>query len=63
MAEAASQPSNFALGDLPVIELDRFLNGDDSSEDCKTIVDCLHKYGILLIKDPVSLVLLRNGKY
>ncbi len=46
--------SVYALGDLPIIQLDKFLQKNaDYMEECKKVVDCLHKYGILIVKDPV----------
>eukprot|EP00475_Leptophrys_vorax_P029501 TRINITY_DN433_c0_g1_i1.p1 TRINITY_DN433_c0_g1~~TRINITY_DN433_c0_g1_i1.p1 ORF type:complete len:356 (+),score=109.30 TRINITY_DN433_c0_g1_i1:91-1158(+) len=50
----SGESSVYALGELPVIDLEKFLEGDRTAadEDCKVVVDCLHKYGILLVKDP-----------
>lgn len=44
------------IEDLPIIDLEQFLNQDVSSERvqtlCKNVAQCFHDYGILLIRDP-----------
>jgi len=58
-APAAAPAAAASLSSFPVIDLGRWLNRDskDSSKsdwegDCKTIADCLFKYGCLVIRDP-----------
>lgn len=45
--------SEYRLSDLPVIDLENYLNGGTNlQEQCKAIADCLHTYGILFVRDP-----------
>jgi hypothetical protein len=45
-----------ALSDLPIIDVSKFLKQKGGfSSDCKTVLECLHKYGILIVLDPVTL--------
>jgi hypothetical protein len=48
---------NFSVKELsmPIIDLTKFINKSEGWEkDCKTISDCLHETGILVVKDPVN---------
>lgn len=44
--------------DLPVIDIEQFMNRDNNNDtdvitaSCKVVADCLHKYGVLVIRDP-----------
>ena len=39
--------------DAPVIDVAAFINGTEAKdEECKKVVESLHKYGILIMKDP-----------
>jgi isopenicillin N synthase-like dioxygenase len=44
------------IEDLPVIDLEQYMGKDDQSHEvkevCKIVADCLHKFGILIIRDP-----------
>jgi len=52
----SEQKSTEQLGDIPTIDLARFLAKSPENEiwkeDCKAIAECLHKYGVLVVKDP-----------
>lgn len=41
---------------MPVIDLEKYFAKEADSEEvqalCKTVAECFHNYGILLIKDP-----------
>lgn len=50
--------STAALESFPVFDISEYLSGDTKSKekwerDCKAIAQNLHKYGLLIIKDPV----------
>jgi hypothetical protein len=53
--------SVYALGDLPIIQLEKYLKQQgDYSAECKTVVECLYKYGILIVRDPVKFKISHN---
>ena len=38
---------------VPIVDVSTFLSGKgNSSQECKTVAEALHKYGCLIIKDP-----------
>jgi len=45
-----------AIEDVPVIDLEQYMGQDETSESvkelCSSVAESLHKYGILIIKDP-----------
>lgn len=47
-----------SMADIPVIDLGQYLSNASGANDpavveqCKLVAECLHKYGILIIKDP-----------
>jgi hypothetical protein len=50
---------NFSVSELsmPIIDLSKFINKSEGWEkDCKTVGDCLHDTGILVVKDPVNII-------
>jgi isopenicillin N synthase-like dioxygenase len=47
------QDETFEHVQFPIIDLSFYLNDQkNASEDCKTVVDLLHKFGFLCVKDP-----------
>ncbi len=49
---------NFSVSELsmPIIDLSKFINKSEGWEkDCKTVGDCLHDSGILVVRDPVNI--------
>ena len=44
------------MDDVPVIDLTKYMGQDPNSEtvkeECRRVVESLHKYGILVVKDP-----------
>ena len=44
------------IEDVPVIDLNKYMGQDSNSEEvqglCKQVIESLHKYGILIIRDP-----------
>ena len=44
------------IEDVPVIDLQKYMGQDENSPEvkalCSQVVDSLHKYGILIIRDP-----------
>jgi len=61
-AAAGSDASKIVLemsGDLPIVDLNAFLNRSDGGEaeekarlECNRVAEALHKYGILIARDP-----------
>lgn len=47
-----------SIEDIPVIDLEQYMNSELGASDpavlelCKTVAENLHKYGILIVKDP-----------
>eukprot|EP00743_Colponemidia_sp_Colp-15_P000007 GILK01000011.1.p2 GENE.GILK01000011.1~~GILK01000011.1.p2 ORF type:complete len:355 (-),score=78.08 GILK01000011.1:206-1270(-) len=37
---------------IPVVDLSTHLAGEDATENCKAVADCLHRYGVLVVRDP-----------
>ena len=46
------------IEDIPVIDLATYMNSQSGAEDpevkklCDSVAECLHKYGILIVRDP-----------
>ena len=44
------------IEDVPVIDIEKYMGKDENSDEvkslCKQVAESLHKYGILIIKDP-----------
>jgi len=44
------------IEDVPIVDLAKFMNEDVETPEvqdlCKQVADSLHKYGILIVKDP-----------
>lgn len=42
------------IEDVPIIDIESFLTEDPEKlmAECKKVAECLHKYGILIVKDP-----------
>ena len=41
------------MEDVPIIDVAKFLNKEQGWEqECEKVTECLHKYGILIFKDP-----------
>lgn len=42
-----------SMEDVPIIDVAKFLNKEEGWEtECDKVAECLHKYGILIFKDP-----------
>jgi len=41
------------MEDVPIIDVKKFLNKEDGWEyECEKVAESLHKYGILIFRDP-----------
>lgn len=42
----------FSALKIPIVDVEPFLKGQVSVDECKTVAESLHNYGCLIIKDP-----------
>jgi hypothetical protein len=42
----------FSALKVPIVDVEPFLKGKASNEECKIVADALQKFGCLVIKDP-----------
>eukprot|EP00347_Sterkiella_histriomuscorum_P013073 403366126 len=52
-APAQERASRYTMEEVPIIDVEKYLNKEDGWEvECDKVAECLHKFGILIFKDP-----------
>jgi hypothetical protein len=56
-SEDSMIPKDCLIEDVPIIDVEKFLNKDSVDQEtwmaeCKKVADSLHKFGILIFRDP-----------